>query len=271
MKKIWIILVSLIIALCGGGLLLVAGYLVKTQKSGDTAATESWDTDEAVKTIEIEEAMTETVPETEEETVETEFEYDVADFKYMWDTTGIWNQPYLVAVNRALNTVTVFSQDPEGNYTVPERVMLCSTSEEHTPLGTFTTKERHVWCEMVDDSWGRYAIRIQDAIMFHSVCYTEQSEDKLDYEAFNKLGSFASLGCIRLSFGDEMWLYENCPYQFPVVIYDDPKVPGPLGKPEQIIIDEKDRVKRGWDPTNPDPNSPWNQTTEDMDESESGS
>ena len=62
---------------------------------------------------------------------------------------------------------------------------------------------------------------------------------------------------MRLCVADEKWLYDNCPEGFPCCIYDEATSPGPLGKPQGIIIDTAD-ARRGWDPTDPNPDNPWN-------------
>ncbi len=176
------------------------------------------------------------------------------------NTKGVANQPYLVAVNRAMCTITVYSKDANGEYTIPVKAMVCSVgrSGHETPTGRYNTTNRYDWRLMVDNSYGRYAIRINGSIMFHSVCYYTKDESNLEYEEYNKLGSPASLGCIRLCLADIKWLYDNCPTGFPTVIYDDTSSPGPLGKPSSIKIDVNDVEKRGYDPTDWSPNSPWN-------------
>ena len=191
-----------------------------------------------------------------------------------WDATGEGGQPYLVAVNRSHNTVTVYKKDGSGNYTVPLRAMVCSTARAgyNTPISINVSGERFhsawraEWCYMVDGSYGRYAISIDTSlapdpydrwgIMFHSVCYFSQNINNLEYDEYNKLGDVASLGCIRMCVRDEKWLYDNCPEGFPIIIYDDTSSPGPLGKPDAIRIDTSDE-RRGWDPTDPDPGNPW--------------
>ena len=176
-------------------------------------------------------------------------------FGVFWDLTGVEGQPYLVAVNRARNTVTVYQQDGAGRYTVPVHAFVCSTGPE-TPLGYFTTKERDAWHYLFEDCWGQYATRIHEHILFHSVPYNTQDPSDLEYEEYNLLGTSASLGCVRLCVADVKWIYDNCPTGFPCVIYDDPVTSGPLGKPASIRIDTEDE-RRGWDPTDPDPNNPW--------------
>ena len=180
--------------------------------------------------------------------------------------------PYLVAVNRAANCVTVYTADENGQYTQPYLAMVCSTGGDGTPLGVWklpTQEEstrygvRDLWHLMDGNVYGQYTTRItpKDGILFHSVPYfTNGDKGSLEYEEFNKLGETASLGCVRLAAVDSKWVFDNCPYGTTVVIYDDAENPGPLGKPETIKIDITNEERRGWDPTDPDENNPWGDT-----------
>lgn len=166
---------------------------------------------------------------------------------------------YLIKVNRLLNCVTIYTKDSKGNYTVPYKAMACSTGKniKNTPLGTFNTSSKYTWRQMVDGTHSQYATRVYGGILFHSVpCYSPK-KNQLEYEEFNKLGSPASLGCIRLTVADSKWIYDNCPSGTTVIIYDDANSPGPLGKPSVIKI-PAGSPHRGWDPTDPDPANPWN-------------
>ena len=182
-------------------------------------------------------------------------DYEGAQYAAFWDLQGIEGQPYLVAVNRVLNTVTVYQQDQSGLYTVPVTAFVCSTGPT-TPLGVYKTLERERWRYLFEDCWGQYATRIEGHILFHSVPYFTQNQADLEYEEYNLLGTSASLGCIRLCVRDVKWIYDFCPTGFTCVIYDDPVSPGPLGKPVSLKIDPEDE-RRGWDPTDPDPANPW--------------
>lgn len=164
--------------------------------------------------------------------------------------------PYLLAVNRAASTVTVYTTDEENRYTVPFMAMVCSSGED-TPTGYWTTPVNYDWRLLMGPSYGQYATRIYSGYLFHSVPYYSQHKDDVEYDQFNQLGSIASLGCIRLMVVDVKWIYDNCPIGTPVVIYDDEENPGPMGKPGTIYTDPKDEEKRGWDPTDPDPANPW--------------
>lgn len=164
--------------------------------------------------------------------------------------------PYLIAVNRAASTVTVYTLDEEGRYTVPFMAMVCSGGTD-TPLGFFATPVNYDWRLLAGPSYGQYATRIWDSYLFHSVPYYSQHKDDVEYVEFNKLGTIASLGCIRMAVVDTKWIYDNCAIGTRVIIYDDESNPGPMGKPGTIYTDPDDTEKRGWDPTDPDPANPW--------------
>ena len=164
--------------------------------------------------------------------------------------------PYLLAVNRAASTVTVYTADEENRYTVPFMAMVCSGGSD-TPIGYFATPIKYEWRLLSGPCYGQYATRIWDAYLFHSVPYYTQHKDDVEYDQFNQLGTPASLGCIRLAVVDVKWIYDNCPLGTPVIIYDDAERPGPMGKPGTIYTDPADETRRGWDPTDPDPVNPW--------------
>ncbi|MEE8807833.1 MAG: immunoglobulin-like domain-containing protein [Lactimicrobium sp.] len=164
--------------------------------------------------------------------------------------------PYLVRVNRAANTVTVYAKDDAGNYSLPYKAFLCSTGPD-TPLGSYTTFGQSRWRSLFDNASGQYVTDIVDDILFHSVPYTAESPDTLEYDEYNKLGSEASLGCVRLQAANAKWIYDNCPLGTTVEFYDDADNPGPFGKPDLAKIDTIS-PNRGWDPTDPDPDNPWN-------------
>lgn len=169
--------------------------------------------------------------------------------------------PYLLAVNREAGVVTVYTVDTAtGQYAAPYMAMVCSAGND-TPTGYYATPISYSWRLLMGPSYGQYATRIYDGYLFHSVPYYSQHKDDVEYDEFNKLGTVASLGCIRLAVVDVKWIYDNCPLGTPVVIYND-KDPGPMGKPGTIYTDPDDEDKRGWDPTDPDPVNPWDDSFE---------
>lgn len=164
---------------------------------------------------------------------------------------------YVVYVNRVLNCVTVKQQNADGSLT-PVKAMVCSCGREgsSTPEGTFQTSDYYVWRKMVDNTFGRYAVRFNGKILFHSVPYIVESPDTLEWEEYNKLGQNASLGCVRLAAEDAKWIFDNCKPGTKVVVYSDTEQAGELGKPTAVKI-EADSPYRTWDPTDNSANNPW--------------
>ena len=167
--------------------------------------------------------------------------------------------PYYIKVNRAMCCVTVFGIDNNGGYTIPVVAFACSVGKagDETIVGdNYSTTDKYPWRLMVDNSYAQYAFRINGGYLFHSVPYTIMSNDSLETDQFNLLGSPASLGCVRLKMSDVKWIYDNCPTGTKVTIYDDAATPGPLGKPDTIKI-PLSSPNAGWDPTDTNVNNPW--------------
>lgn len=191
---------------------------------------------------------------TEASTEPVTYERDIA---FDTDATYASKHKYCVGVNRKENVVTVYEKDSDGYYTVAVKAFACSCGKagSETPLGTYTTADKYEWLKMVDGTYAQYTLRITDQIWFHSVPYTAKDKGALEYDEFNKLGTSASLGCVRLAAADAKWIYDNVEWKSMVFIYDS-ETPGPLGKPETVKIDTNNKNK-GWDPTDPDKANPW--------------
>ena len=163
--------------------------------------------------------------------------------------------PYYIEVNRATNIVSVYAPDKIGNYTNNVKNFICSTGTG-TPDGTFKTSDKYEWRILFGNVYGQYATRIHGHILFHSVPYYTAEKNNLEYEEYNKLGTSASMGCIRLRVFDSKWIYDNCPAGTTVkIFYDKNATVDTYEKP--VKIDVNDIEKRGWDPTDPDENNPW--------------
>ena len=163
--------------------------------------------------------------------------------------------PYYIKINRAKNFVSVYALDKNNEYTVNTKNFICSTGKD-TPDGTFNTSNKYVWRALFGNVFGQYATRITGHILFHSVPYYTQNKNDLEYPEYGKLGTTASMGCIRLTAADAKWIYDNCPSGTTVKIYNDPSEAMPnYEKPP--VLDLTDVKRRGWDPTDPDINNPW--------------
>ncbi|HBI74549.1 MAG TPA: hypothetical protein DEG06_04590 [Lachnospiraceae bacterium] len=165
-------------------------------------------------------------------------------------------KPYLIKVNRVHNTITIYEKDTKGVYETPVKAMVCSVGKKgtETPLGTFQTQGKYRWKALMGEVWGQYSTRIIGGVLFHSVYYWEYSNPAtLAINEYNKLGKAASHGCIRLTVEDAKWIYDHCPTGTTVIIYDDEKSPGPLGKPKARKLASGVR----WDPTDPNEKNPY--------------
>ena len=150
---------------------------------------------------------------------------------------------YTIKINKQQNCVTIYQKQENGKLK-PIRAMVCSVGYA-TPLGTFNLKEKIRWHTLDGPVYGQYCTRITGSILFHSVWYYKNGQPStLSYTQFNKLGTTASHGCVRLCVRDSKWIYDNVPSGTPVTIYNS-KDPGPLGKPNMIKLSGYS----GWDPT----------------------
>ena len=163
--------------------------------------------------------------------------------------------PYWIKVNYTANTVTVYSKDGNGDYTVPIKAMVCSTGASTPKSGVYRTQAKYSWKALIGSA-GKYCTRITGQILFHSVPYLHGDINQFEYWEYDRLGQTRSLGCIRLTVADAKWIYDNCPIGTSVEFYSSSN-PGPLGKPSAKKISGYPEPLRLWDPTDPDPNNPW--------------
>lgn len=164
---------------------------------------------------------------------------------------------YYIKVNYTANTVTIYTKDSAGNYTVPYKAMICSTGTATPTSGVYPIQLKWEWLKMLGSVYGHYTSQIVGNILFHSVPYLEKGNPaSLEYWEYDKLGTSASAGCIRLKVEDAIWIYDNCPSGTLVEFYSNSD-PGPLGKPTAPKISGYGSPYRNWDPTDPDSSNPW--------------
>lgn len=162
---------------------------------------------------------------------------------------------YYLKVNYTANVVTAYTKDSAGEYTVPVKAMVCSTGTATPTSGVYKMSNKYRWHQLNGGVYGQYCSRITGHILFHSVPYKTNSPDSLKYAAYDKLGTKASAGCIRLTVADALWIYNNCASGTYVEFYSSSN-PGPLGKPSAQKISSNVSC-RDWDPTDPLSQNPW--------------
>ena len=166
---------------------------------------------------------------------------------------------YYIKINNLANVVTIYQNDGQGNYS-PVKAMVCSTGTYTPKSGRYTIKGRWEWLGLQGNVYGHYATQINGNILFHSVPYLRKYDPaSLEYWEFDKLGTSASLGCVRLQIKDAKWIFDNCSSGTIVEFYSSSD-PEPLGKPSAPRISSNTEY-RNWDPTDPNPSNPWNNRT----------
>ena len=166
--------------------------------------------------------------------------------------------PYYIKVNQGAQIVTVYTVDEQGEYTIPVKHMICSTSQVvgKTPNGIYPAKDKQRWHLLLSQTekmfYGQYTTRITGSYVFHSVPYSAPKPDTLYWEKFNDLGQRASGGCVRLQVKDAKWIYDNIPAGTPIELYTGDPDPALWNALKPAALTAADH----WDPSDPDPANP---------------
>lgn len=167
--------------------------------------------------------------------------------------------PYYIIVNYSSNVVTIYVKDENGEYTVPVKAMVCSTGVATPRSGVYKLPgTRAKWGALFGGVYGQYTVKIVGNILFHSVPYLSRDNSTLEYWEYDKLGTAASAGCVRLTVEDALWIYNNCGSGTQVEFSSNAQ--NPLGKPSARKISGYENL-RGYDPTDPVSNNPWRNST----------
>ena len=181
----------------------------------------------------------------------------IGGYKYYFGSDGAMVQDldgvigrqssYYITVNRAKCQVMVYAKDGANGYTIPVKTFACSVGmpSTPTPVGTFRTSQKLRWHTLMGPSYGQYCTRIVGGVLFHSVAGSNMTSHNLSAAEYNKLGSPASHGCVRLCVRDAKWIYDNCALGTTVTISDSAY--SPFDKPASIKIP----ASQNWDPTDP--------------------
>jgi len=249
MKNKLLIILSVILILIATAVIL---YKVNNREETTvTTTTPVYSTEEKEEYIEEEEVFVIVLSDDKEEQIEEigQEETDQSEEIYVDENTEFY-----IKVNNLANVVTIYIKD--GDNLVPYKAMICSTGTDTPEDGIYEIKSRWNWLALFGNVYGKYATQIVGNILFHSVPYLEKSSDTLEYWEYDKLGTSASMGCIRLTVEDAKWIYDNISRGTEVEFYSSEE-PGPLGKPEAQKISDNEEC-RNWDPTDEDPDNPWN-------------
>ncbi|MEN6419921.1 MAG: L,D-transpeptidase [Clostridiaceae bacterium] len=194
---------------------------------------------------------------------------DIAVPAYLPETPPETEGERMLIVYIGTQSVVCFKAE-NGEWT-EERVMICSTgrSKKLTPRGEFALMRQYLYKKMGqvhgENVYSQYASRITGSYLFHSVPIggedrysQENGKRQMFVEYYERLGTPASGGCVRLRCADAYWVYMTCPIGTKVIITDDsgpqpPKIPALIY--EEPYMDKKHEL--GWDPSDPDPENPY--------------
>lgn len=175
--------------------------------------------------------------------------------------------------NRAASAVTIYLYNEETKkYDIPVKTCAVSVGSDtwtnagtsglnedssYTPLGNYsictngisvkyTLKEMHEPDGSIVHA--RWASHIVGNVYFHAIAVGAKSHYSLPSSTYNRLGSPASAGCIRMTVADAKWIYDYASTGTPVKISKgNSSKPGPLGKAAVI----KTTGGINYDPTDP--------------------
>lgn len=261
---------AILIAICITFITTIGIYTFLQYKESVTTGNISINNKNQIETESIENLTSvENINSVEELQKLNEKELEEAKKKEDKDKNKVTSTPqYYIKVNYGAQVVTVYTKDSEGKYTKPVKAMVCSTGTYTPTSGVYKIPNKFRWLDMIGDVYAQYCTQIVGDILFHSVPYLEKYDNSsLEYWAYDKLGTRASLGCVRLTCKDAKWIYDNCKLGTQVEFYSSSN-PGPLGKPSARKISNAPSYVRGWDPTDPASNNPWKKYLEELKEKE---
>lgn len=160
---------------------------------------------------------------------------------------------YYLKVSYTSNVVAIYTKDEAGEYNNLVKTMVCSTGTATPRGGVYKLNYKYRWLPLFGGVYGQYCTRITGNILFHSVPYLKNHQpDSLEYWEYDKLGTAASAGCVRLTVADAKWIYDNCASGCYVEFCTALNV----SKPSAAKI-SSNTTCRNYDPTDPVANNPW--------------
>lgn len=129
--------------------------------------------------------------------------------------TRLPQKPYYVVTDISDQKVYVYRDG------VKIKEMLCSTGivNSSTPMGSYLIGERGKSFYSSKYREGGYNwMRFNNGYLFHSVPF--DSKKRIISSEEKKLGQKASHGCIRLSIGDSVWLYNTIPKGTAILVHE---------------------------------------------------
>ena len=184
------------------------------------------------------------------------------------------NNNLYIEINRAACCVTVYAYDSaKKKYIIPVKTFTVSVGRDvstvagagalnihssFTPIGTYSicsngTSVKYTLKPMYEPDgstvYARWTSHIVGNVYFHSIAVGSQSHYALNPYTYNRLGTPASAGCIRMTVAGAKWIYDYASTGTTVkIVAGSSKYPGPLGKEKTIKV----TASIHYDPTDPE-------------------
>ena len=144
--------------------------------------------------------------------------------------------PYYLYFEKGSHTLTVYTADADGYYTVPYRTInsASGSTPAKTPLGTFTLGEKLRWKVFSANCHAPYGIEYAPGVYLHGPCYSQQLENTIISYYYDTIGENSTGGCLRMQVGNIYWIYTNCDSGTPLEITDGSPLGTSSEKPEEI-------------------------------------
>lgn len=204
--------------------------------------------------------------------VDNKVQTDVTKILKLKKSSATHTNNFYIEVNRAACTVTIFMKNEEtGKYDLPVKTCTVSVGRDtstvagtgaltlhssYTPLGNYSIctngqSVKYTMKPMVEPDgstvYARWATHIVGNVYFHAIAVGSQSHYALSSSTYNRLGSPASAGCIRMTVADAKWIYDYASTGSTVkIVKGNSKKPGPMGKNAVIKTNGV-----SYDPTDP--------------------
>lgn len=258
-KMKWVIFIIIFMVVLTGS---TAAYVIMSSKSAKpTVAGEQYENEVQEQNIISMEELENVENKTEEELKKiNEEEMKKAEEKENQNknntSTTTPKKKYYIKVNYGAQLIDVYTYDSNGKYTKRVKTFICSTGTATPTSGVYKIPAKNPWVHMFGDVYGHYCTQIVGNILFHSVPYLVKGDSStLEYWEYDKLGTKASMGCIRMTTADALWIFNNVSVGSSVEFYSDPSQA--YRRPTAKKISNAPAKLRGWDPTDPNPDNPW--------------
>lgn len=205
--------------------------------------------------------------------VNNEKQTDLTDILKLKKSSASHTNKFYIEINRAACVVTIYMYNKETKkYDIPVKTCtVCVGSDvstvagtgglnvksSYTPIGSYSIcsngqSVKYTLKPMVEPGdrilYARWATHIVGNVYFHSIAVSTQSHYALPAYRYNRLGTPASAGCIRMTVADAKWIYDYASTGSPVkIVTGNTKKPGPLGKAKTIKV----QGSINYDPTDP--------------------